>query len=135
MKKSKIAALVGSIIFTALAVLGILMIMMAFMTTSTQDMLSMMNIEGLTNQELIVSVSIAYGLFFLLTLLNWIGFARLNKSKKWSRYFLAIGIFYVFASMINGAGLIVTLPVAICFILVFVFKKKEDKNSVSTDKN
>lgn len=133
MKKSRIAALVGALLFSLVAFLGLFLIITAWLLTSTKELQTTLSLDGVSPQVMIIALVIAYGLFFILTSLNWVAFAKMEKQPKWARYFLGIGIFYLFASMANGAGLVVTLPVSICFILAYVFKRKEIKEAVSTD--
>ncbi len=131
MKKSKIAALIGSILFTFIALGTITILIVGWMLAKAGQL----DIGNITTNELLIAMLIAGALFILLLTLNWIGFAKLKQSKKWSKYFLGIGVFYLLASMFNGIGLIVTLPVSICFILAYVFRRQESKDEEINDGN
>lgn len=125
MPKSKIAALVGSILYTIISVLGLIAIILLRFILPADELQRSLNMEQLTSQELNMGLSIAYTIIFILMVFNWVGFAKLSKNKKWSVYFLVLGLFYLVASMVNGAGLIITLPISISFILAFVFRRQE----------
>lgn len=81
--------------------------------------------SGFDKQLLSTAAMIAALILIALLALNWVAFARLTKEKGWGIYFLVVGIFYCVASVFNGVGLILTLPVALCFILAYVYRRRE----------
>lgn len=125
MKKSKIFALIGNIIFTLLALFGIGAVWILLVVQQSNLFKQQMNMSQFDAQTLITALIIAFSLIFILMIFNWIAFARLNKGRGWRNYFLVLGIFYGVTSLFNGVGLVVTLPVAVCFILTFVLRKHE----------
>ncbi len=125
MTKSKIFALIGSIIFTILVLLGLLSFWMIISMQTGSEIMTELQEAGFDKNLLFTAAMIAGLILIALLVLNWIAFARLNKEKGWRIYFLVVGIFYGLASVFNGAGLILTLPVAICFILAFVYRRRE----------
>ena len=125
MTKSKIFALIGSIIFTILVLLGLLSFWMIISMQTGSEIMTELQDSGFDKQLLSTAAMIAALILIALLALNWVAFARLTKEKGWGIYFLVVGIFYGLASVFNGAGLILTLPVAICFILAFVYRRRE----------
>ena len=125
MTKSKIFALIGSIIFTILVLLGLLSFWMIISMQTGSEIMTELQDAGFDKNLLSTAAMIAGLILIALLVLNWITFARLNKEKGWGIDFLVVGIFYGLASVFNGAGLILTLPVAICFILAFVYRRRE----------
>lgn len=125
MTKSKIFALIGSIIFTILVLLGLLSFWMIISMQTGSEIMTELQDAGFDKNLLSTAEMIAGLILIALLVLNWIAFARLNKEKGWGIYFLVVGIFYGLASVFNGAGLILTLPVAICFIPAFVYRRRE----------
>lgn len=125
MTKSKIFALIGSIIFTILVLLGLLSFWMIISMQTGSEIMTELQDAGFDKNLLSTAAMIAGLILIALLVLNWIAFAMLNKEKGWGIYFLVVGIFYGLASVFNGAGLILTLPVAICFILAFVYRRRE----------
>ncbi|MFC4652153.1 hypothetical protein ACFO26_04460 [Lactococcus nasutitermitis] len=127
MSRAKIAALVGCILYTLVIVLGFVMVVGILLSQHSSEFKSLLSRYQLTTNEVITAFCIAYVIIFVILLLSWIAFARLNKERGWRIYLLVLGIVYGLASMVNGAGLLVTLPVAVCFILSFVFSLQEKR--------
>lgn len=125
MAKSRIFALIGNIIYTLLAFGSTLVGWTVLVLQHSKALDEELKKAGLDMQLLITAMIIAFSLILILMIFNWIAFARLDKGKGWRIYFLVLGIFYGLASTINSAGIIITLPIAICFILAFVFKRRE----------
>ncbi|MCL2112963.1 hypothetical protein [Lactococcus protaetiae] len=125
MAKSRIFALIGNIIYTLLAFGSTLVGWTLLVLQHSKALDEELKKAGLDMQLLITAMIIAFSLILILMIFNWIAFARLDKGKGWRIYFLVLGIFYGLASTINSAGIIITLPIAICFILAFVFKRRE----------
>lgn len=125
MRKSKIFALVGSIIFSILALVGLISFWAIIYMPENSEIMTELQDSGFDKQLLSTAAMIAALILIALLALNWVAFARLTKEKGWGIYFLVVGIFYGLASVFNGAGLILTLPVAICFILAFVYRRRE----------
>lgn len=123
MSKAKIAALVGCIMYSVIAFIGIIGIGLVLLV-SPDELQHALNLQGAQLEEVLTALFIASILIIILLVFNWISFARLNKGKGWRIYLFAVGIFYLVASMLNGAGLIITLPVAICFILAFIWSRR-----------
>ncbi|AYG00710.1 hypothetical protein [Lactococcus allomyrinae] len=125
MAKSRIFALIGNIIYTLLAFGSTLVGWTLLVLQHSKALDEELKKAGLDMQLLITAMIIAFSLILILMIFNWIAFARLDKGKGWRIYFLVLGIFYGLASTINSAGIIITLPIAVCFILAFVFKRRE----------
>lgn len=123
MTKAKIAALIGCILYSIIALIGIMGVGVILLL-SPAELQQALNLQGLVINEFITALLIACLLILVLLVLNWVAFARFNKGKGWRIYLFAVGIFYLVASMLNGAGLIITLPVALCFILAFVWSRQ-----------
>ena len=125
MRKSKIFALVGSIIFSILALVGLTSFWAIIYTPENSEIMTELQNSGFDKQLLSTAAMIAGLILIALLALNWVAFARLTKEKGWGIYFLVVGIFYCVASVFNGVGLILTLPVALCFILAYVYRRRE----------
>lgn len=134
MKKSQIAALVGSILYTLIAVLGLMGLGILLLLSNSSQLQHELGLENLAPGQLLQGLGIAYVIIVVLAVLNWIGYAKLLKLPQsqaqtgrrslWPRYFLILGIFYVLTSMFNGIGLIFSLPIGICFVLAYVFHRR-----------
>ncbi|WP_270342281.1 hypothetical protein [Lactococcus lactis] len=125
MRKSKIFALVGSIIFSILALVGLISFWAIIYMPENSEIMTELQDSGFDKQLLSTAAMIAALILIALLALNWVAFARLTKEKGWGIYFLVVGIFYCVASVFNGVGLILTLPVALCFILAYVYRRRE----------
>ncbi|MDR0317596.1 MAG: hypothetical protein LBH89_03990 [Lactococcus lactis] len=125
MRKSKIFALVGSIIFSILALVGLISFWAIIYMPENSEIITELQNSGFDKQLLSTAAMIAGLILIALLALNWVAFARLTKEKGWGIYFLVVGIFYCVASVFNGVGLILTLPVALCFILAYVYRRRE----------
>ena len=125
MRKSRLFALIGNILFSLLFLIAFGAFGIILLMKNSPELLQELQAEGLEMNLLVIAIIIAAGFFLVFLTLNWFAFARLDKEKGWRFYLLGIGIFYGLASMINGAGLILTLPLAICFVLAYVFKRQE----------
>ena len=125
MRKSKIFALVGSIIFSILALVGLISFWAIIYMPENSEIMTELQDSGFDKQLLSTAAMIAALILIALLALNWVAFARLTKEKGWGIYFLVVGIFYGVASVFNGVGLILTLPVALCFILAYVYRRRE----------
>lgn len=125
MRKSKIFALVGSIIFSILALVGLISFWAIIYMPENSEIMTELQDSGFDKQLLSIAAMIAALILIALLALNWVAFARLTKEKGWGIYFLVVGIFYCVASVFNGVGLILTLPVALCFILAYVYRRRE----------
>ena len=123
MRKSKIFALVGSIIFSILALVGLISFWAIIYMPENSEIMTELQDSGFDKQLLSTAAMIAALILIALLALNWVAFARLTKEKGWGIYFLVVGIFYCVASVFNGVGLILTLPVALCFILAYVYRR------------
>ena len=125
MRKSKIFALVGSIIFSILALVGLISFWAIIYMPENSEIMTELQDSGFDKQLLSTAAMIAALILIALLALNWVAFARLTKEKGWGIYFLVVGIFYCVASVFNGVCLILTLPVALCFILAYVYRRRE----------
>ncbi|WP_282800222.1 hypothetical protein [Lactococcus lactis] len=125
MRKSKIFALVGSIIFSILALVGLISFWAIIYMPENSEIMTELQDSGFDKQLLSTAAMIAALILIALLALNWVAFARLTKEKGCGIYFLVVGIFYCVASVFNGVGLILTLPVALCFILAYVYRRRE----------
>ena len=125
MIKSKIFALVGSIIFTIIVLLGLASFWAIVSLQNNSEMLTELQEAGFNQELLSKALLIATLILLILLVLNWVAFARLTKEKGWRIYFLVVGIFYGLSSVFNGVGLILTLPVALCFVLAYVYRRRE----------
>lgn len=125
MRKSKIFALVGSIIFSILALVGLISFWAIIYMPENSEIMTELQDSGFDKQLLSTAAMIAALILIALLALNWVAFARLTKEKGWGIYFLVVCIFYCVASVFNGVGLILTLPVALCFILAYVYRRRE----------
>ena len=124
-EKIKIFALVGSIIFSILALVGLISFWAIIYMPENSEIMTELQDSGFDKQLLSTAAMIAALILIALLALNWVAFARLTKEKGWGIYFLVVGIFYCVASVFNGVGLILTLPVALCFILAYVYRRRE----------
>ncbi|MCL2677372.1 MAG: hypothetical protein FWF14_05805 [Streptococcaceae bacterium] len=138
MTRRKVMALTGSIIYTIFAVLD----MMAMVVLASHPALINQLLEryGLTNVGNSVAIGIIIGILIVLaiTAFNWIAFIKIGKPKEkgWVIYLFVIGIIYGLASLINGVvGILLQIPIAVFFILTFVFWIKDGKNNNTSENN
>ncbi|WP_430515022.1 hypothetical protein [Lactococcus lactis] len=125
MRKSKIFALVGSIIFSILALVGLISFWAIIYMPENSEIMTELQDSGFDKQLLSTAAMIAALILIALLALNWVAFARLTKEKGWGIYFLVVGIFYCVASVFNGVGLILTLPVpSVSFLLMSIEDEK-----------
>lgn len=124
MSRAKIAALIGCIWYSLLVLIGTIAVIVVW-AFSAHELGQMLSLQEISVAELRLALTVAYGAILILMILNWVAFARLSKKKGWAIYLLVVGLFYLFASLVNGAGLVLTLPIALCFILSFILKRKE----------
>lgn len=132
MSTGRVWLLVGAIIQTFTMLLG--MIFTAILVFSP-EFIAEMGLEGMGNEVIIVALMVAFSIIIGIISLTWLAFAffERDKSKGWRVYILLAGIFYLVMSMLNGPGIIGTLPVAICFIMAYRFKLNELKNKKELD--
>lgn len=83
MTKSKIFALIGSIIFTILVLLGLLSFWMIISMQTGSEIMTELQDAGFDKNLLSTAAMIAGLILIALLVLNWIAFARLNKEKGW----------------------------------------------------
>ncbi|WP_251916674.1 hypothetical protein [Lactococcus lactis] len=114
-----------SIIFSILALVGLISFWAIIYMPENSEIMTELQDSGFDKQLLSTAAMIAALILIALLALNWVAFARLTKEKGWGIYFLVVGIFYCVASVFNGVGLILTLPVALCFILAYVYRRRE----------
>lgn len=127
MKKSKIFALIANLIFTAFVLIALAGFWFIFLMRNSSAVIQDVQDAGLEMNMLVSALIIAAGVLILLVILNWIAFIRFHHSRGWRLYLLIVGISYGLASLFNGAGLLITLPIAICLVLSYVFKQQEIK--------
>ncbi|MDM7643832.1 hypothetical protein QUF11_05950 [Lactococcus lactis] len=111
--------------FSILALVGLISFWAIIYMPENSEIMTELQDSGFDKQLLSTAAMIAALILIALLALNWVAFARLTKEKGWGIYFLVVGIFYCVASVFNGVGLILTLPVALCFILAYVYRRRE----------
>lgn len=101
--------------FSILALVGLISFWAIIYMPENSEIMTELQDSGFDKQLLSTAAMIAALILIALLALNWVAFARLTKEKGWGIYFLVVGIFYCVASVFNGVGLILTLPVCPLF--------------------
>ncbi|RZI48889.1 hypothetical protein [Lactococcus kimchii] len=131
MTKSRIFALIGNLLFTLLVLLALGSFWIILLMKNSAEFVKEVTAMGVTSEMMGIALGIAAAILLVLLVLSWLAFARWDKGKFGRIYLLVLGIFYGLASMFNGAGLVMTLPLAVCFVLAYVFGRQEN---LETDK-